>query len=715
MLRKAWIVVAAAALIMLGMGQPALGSSLQLTGITAGTYHTCALQNGQAYCWGDNTYDQLGNGTSGWYSAIPEPVDTSGVLADKTLTQISAGAYDTCALDTAGAAFCWGDGSQLPADEGELGDGSTASSDVPVAVDMTAVLAGKTLTHISVGYGVVCALDSAGAAYCWGGNQVGALGDGTTTASDVPVAVDTTGVLEGKTLTQISTGDGEACALDSTGTAYCWGSNSTGNLGDGSQNPTGSPVPVAVDTSGVLAGKTLTQITVGSGHVCALDSTGTPYCWGYNGFGELGNASVASVGSPVPVPVDTSGVLAGKTLTEISAGEYHSCALDSSGLAYCWGDNVDGDVGDGTTDGSTADHDTSQLVPAAVVTSGVLAGRTLTRIVSGGYHSCAVDTSQTAYCWGTSGFGQLGDGLFTYSDVPAAVTTIGAPLPPQDIQAVAGSAQATLSWSPPITDEGSPVTSYTITPFNLTTHTVGTAETASGSPVTITGLAPGDRYTFDMVATNAIGSSLNTRSNTVVISAQAPTITTLASSANPSATGQQLTYTATVSPVPDGGTMAFTDNGSPIAGCGAQPVNTGNGHATCQTAPSTTGAHNIVATFSGSSGFTGSTSATLTQLVTSTPCQSLSGCNLHGLNLKGAQLSGANLSNANLNGANLSSANLSGANLSGANLNGANLTGANLSGAGVTGTNFNKVTWSNTTCPDGTNSDADGGTCTGHL
>jgi pentapeptide repeat protein/Big-like domain-containing protein len=203
--------------------------------------------------------------------------------------------------------------------------------------------------------------------------------------------------------------------------------------------------------------------------------------------------------------------------------------------------------------------------------------------------------------------------------------------------------------------------------------------------------------------------------STVLSVIRSVTTTTLASSANPSVAGHQVIYTATANPLPDGGTVAFTDNGSPIAGCGAQPVNTTTGQATCQTAPGTSGAHNIAAAFSGTSDFAGSTSAVLTQVVTSTPCQSLAGCNLHGLNLTGAQLSGANLSNANLNGANLTGADFSGADLSGANLNGANLTGADLSGTDVTGANFNKVTWSDTTCPDGTDSNADGGTCTGHL
>jgi len=194
-----------------------------------------------------------------------------------------------------------------------------------------------------------------------------------------------------------------------------------------------------------------------------------------------------------------------------------------------------------------------------------------------------------------------------------------------------------------------------------------------------------------------------------------PTATALASSPDPSAAGQAVTYTATVSPPPGGGTVAFTDGTAVIAGCSVQPVSASTGQATCHTTPGTTGSHNITAAFSGSGGFTGSTFATLTQVVTKTTCPSLAGCNLSGLNLADAQLPGANLSNANLNKANLNGADLAGANLSGANLNCADPTGADLSGADVAGANFNKVTWSDTTCPDGTNSNAAGGTCSGHL
>ena len=186
------------------------------------------------------------------------------------------------------------------------------------------VLSGKTLTQIVAGFSHTCALDSSGAAYCWGLNSSGQLGNNSVTQSLVPVAVTTSGVLSGKTLTQITAGNAHTCALDSSGAAYCWGANGNGQLGN--NTTTRSLVPVAVTTSGVLSGETLTQITGGSAHTCALDSTGAAYCWGANGNGQLGNSSTTQ--SLVPVAVTTSGVLSGKTLTRSAPTkrDVHLCA-----------------------------------------------------------------------------------------------------------------------------------------------------------------------------------------------------------------------------------------------------------------------------------------------------------------------------------------------------------------------------------------------------
>src|ERR1022692_1496684 len=262
---------------------PAAARSQVRPTISASGEHPCAISGGRAYCWGNNNDGELGDGTT-VSASVPVAVNTSGALAGKTLIEVTTGdSLDTCALDTAGAAYCWGNGAL-----GLLGDGSTISSTLPVAVQTSGVLAGKTLTQISAGYNETCALDSAGAAFCWGNNNDGELGDGSTTASSVPVAVSTSGVLAGKTLTQISAGFLQVCAVDTTGVAYCWGFNGSGQLGHPGLSD--SDVPVAVDRGGVLAGKRLTQISAGFLQVCAVDSTGLGYCWGNDSYGQLGRA-----------------------------------------------------------------------------------------------------------------------------------------------------------------------------------------------------------------------------------------------------------------------------------------------------------------------------------------------------------------------------------------------------------------------------------------
>jgi alpha-tubulin suppressor-like RCC1 family protein len=383
--------------------QMALASAAGASSISAGGEHACALVSGAAYCWGENYNGELGDGTN-INSAVPVAVDTSGVLAGQTLIQITAGYEYTCALDSAGAAFCWG--SNL---YGQLGDGNTTKSNVPVAVSAGSVPAGQTLTQITAGVVHTCALDTAGLAYCWGWNAYGQLGDGNTTNSSVPAAVNTSGVLAGQPLSQITSGAYVTCALDAAGAAYCWGYNIYGELGDGTN--TNTDVPVAVDTSGALAGRSLTQINTSWYHTCAVDTTGDAFCWGRNSYGQLGDGS--SAGSNVPVAVDASGALAGQAVTQITAGAYDTCALDAAGAAYCWGYNLYGELGNASTTGSA--------VPVAVDTGGPLAGKTLTQIGAGVWHSCGLDAAGAVYCWGGNASGELGNDSYVPSAAPVLV------------------------------------------------------------------------------------------------------------------------------------------------------------------------------------------------------------------------------------------------------------------------------------------------------
>jgi alpha-tubulin suppressor-like RCC1 family protein len=257
--------------------------------IIAGRFHTCALPEGKAYCWGNNSYGALGNNST-TNSKVPVAVDTNGVLSGLTVNHIAAGLYNTCALAES-KAYCWGYNRY-----GELGNNSTTNSSVPVAVDTNGVLNGLTISQITVGNEHTCAIAS-GKVYCWGYNRYGGLGTNSTTNSSVPVAVDTNGVLSGLTVSQITAGNEHTCAIAS-GKAYCWGDNSNGELGNNSTS--NSSVPVAVDTNGVLSGLTVSQITAGYYHTCALAS-GKVYCWGYNDYGQLGNNSTTSSSVPVAV------------------------------------------------------------------------------------------------------------------------------------------------------------------------------------------------------------------------------------------------------------------------------------------------------------------------------------------------------------------------------------------------------------------------------
>ncbi len=376
------------------------------TAVDVGIGHACAVRGGEAYCWGSNYSGQLGIGTDILSSAEPVAVSTAGVLSGKTVTDISTGWENTCAI-ASGKAYCWGSN-----DDGRLGNGSTTYSNVPVAVTDTGVLSGKTIDDIQVGTGAVCAL-ATGQLYCWGWNGSPTWSNfgngGTPQFSTTPVAVSNTGILAGKTITKFALdGYGGPNCVIADGALYCWGYGSTGGLGHGA-NPYSTGTPVTVNATGVLAGKTITDISTYEYQSCAVAS-GKAYCWGGNGNGQLGIGT--NVDTNVPVAVSTAGVLAGKTVTQVAAGDYHSCAL-ADGKVYCWGDNMYGQLGNNTVP-------TDSFLPVAVDMTGVMAGKTVTQLISGYNTICAVADDYT-HCWGNNDYGPgvLGDGTdASYSAVP---------------------------------------------------------------------------------------------------------------------------------------------------------------------------------------------------------------------------------------------------------------------------------------------------------
>ena len=299
-----------------------------------GAAHKCLLDSeGDVYCWGNNNRGQLGN-NSDESSDQPEKIDVSGVLNDKNIKMLSVGEYHNCVLDAENKIYCWGDNGR-----GQLGNGQIVSSKVPVEVNMNGDLNGKTVKTVKCGTEHTCALDTEGTVYCWGANNDKQLGDNTGTDKLYPTKVYTDVALKDKKIVNIDTGRDHTCAVDENSKIYCWGANMKGQVGVGYTSANYNPV--AVDMTGVLKDKNISEISCGYNSSCVLDENGKAYCWGEvpgNGVDEE---------SPVPVEVLSDGALSEKVLVSISVGYDHVCGLDTEGDTYCWGSNKTGQLGSG--------------------------------------------------------------------------------------------------------------------------------------------------------------------------------------------------------------------------------------------------------------------------------------------------------------------------------------------------------------------------------
>jgi alpha-tubulin suppressor-like RCC1 family protein len=307
-----------------------------------------------------------------------------------TSTAVSTGGEaHTCALTSAGGVKCWGSN-----EFGQLGDGTTTAKATPV--DVSGLTSG--VTAITAGYSHTCALTSAGGVKCWGDNSAGDLGDGTTTERTTPV--DVIGLTSG--VAAVSAGTSHTCAVTSGGGVKCWGDNSSGDLGDGTTTERTTPVDVSGLTSGATA------ISAGDDVTCALTSTGGVKCWGYNAEGNLGDGARTGPeecpGTPScsRTPVDVSGLTSG--VTAISVGKFASCAVTSAGAVKCWGSNSFGLLGDGTSGGpEKCEGEPCSRTPVDV--SGLTSSGTA--ISAGQFHTCALTSAGGVKCWGSGG---LGDG-----------------------------------------------------------------------------------------------------------------------------------------------------------------------------------------------------------------------------------------------------------------------------------------------------------------
>jgi alpha-tubulin suppressor-like RCC1 family protein len=298
-----------------------------------------------------------------------------------TFVSMTAGRSYTCGVTIAAAAYCWGINSS-----GQLGDGTTTDRTTPALVS-----GGLRFASLSAGRQHACGVTTAGAAYCWGENGNGRLGDGTETDRTTPVAVS-----GGLGFASVSGGTFHTCGVTTADIAYCWGGNFDGQLGDGTETHRMTPVAVS-------GGLGFASVRAGNFHSCGVTTGDIAYCWGYNGNGQLGDGTTTDRMTPVAV----SG---GLEFASVSAAwGLHSCGVSTAAAVYCWGHNADGQLGDGTI--------TNRTTPALV--SG---GLTFTSVTAGISHTCGFTNAGVAYCWGFNGNGRIGDGTTTDRTTPALVS-----------------------------------------------------------------------------------------------------------------------------------------------------------------------------------------------------------------------------------------------------------------------------------------------------
>jgi alpha-tubulin suppressor-like RCC1 family protein len=374
------------------------GARPHQTRLSSSNAHTCAvLDDGTVRCWGDNTYGQIGDGTT--LTPKLAAVQVSGLA---NIISVSAGYSHTCALHAFGAVFCWGDNTY-----GEVGDGTSNNRKLtPVQVKGL-----DNVTAVAAGQGFTCGLRANGTVWCWGNSLFGELGNGTsgtTAGSLTPVQVKTT-----SPAIAVTAGQFHACALlldsHSGAIVQCWGSNQKGQLGDGTYQLRSVPVTVA-GLNDVL------DVAAGAQHTCALVVSSGVQCWGTNADGQIGVLSLGSVPTPAPVVVVPS-IPTPQLLTNavaISAGGNHSCAILADGSIRCWGDDTYGQLGDSLTN--------NQRFVANTAVLGINDGL---EIVSGAKHTCAIDTvSFTGRCWGDNTTGQLGNGTKNPASIPNTVAGV---------------------------------------------------------------------------------------------------------------------------------------------------------------------------------------------------------------------------------------------------------------------------------------------------
>jgi hypothetical protein len=551
-------------------------------------------------CWG-TVAGGFAIGGPGTYDGDAEsPVPAMLPAFGNSALSVAVGEnWNNCALLAGGAVQCW----------------PTSHNSGPAPKPVAGLTSG--VAAVSSGAAHSCALTTAGAVECWGDNTYGELGDGTTTSSTTPVSV----VGLPPIIVAIAAGGGgdpidrglnwaHTCALASDGTVWCWGSNSSGQLGNGvGSGMSSTPVQVAGLSAPALA------ISAGATTSCALTTGGAAACWGGGFYGP----SVRQFGflSAVALPGVDSGVIG------IAAGSDHDCAVSGNGTVRCWGDNNYGELGDGTTTSSPTTPVVVAGLPADIVAVAAGGGASLGGTIErNGNDSCALTSTGAIWCWGDNSAGQLG----------ASITAVISPTPVQVMgfgsmaagQPTPNRIQFTVPAGPPAPlasaiAGGSPLTlAATATSGHVPRFGTVTPDRCTITGATVNFFAPGVCIVQAVDPGNGTYAGAPTQTRVIVVKpgTTSQTSVALAASQNPGLVGSPLTITATVTGNGPTGSVTFYDAGVALIGCGsgatAPLVGTA---AVCALGSPAFGLHAITAVYSGDAKNAGSTSPVLMESI----------------------------------------------------------------------------------------------------
>lgn len=364
--------------------------------VTTGKDFSCAfMPQGDAYCWGNNAVGQLGTGeASASLIFAPTQVDMPEAKFISTPATVGSNGKLTCAIATDRTVYCWGD---------NYYGGVDATSDALEIATPTQIPfngASPVFEQVSVGQTHACALTTSNELYCWGSNEngelgVGSIGDNQPTLPPTPVDDAPLDDQRSEVFVQVAAGLQFTCALSSENRLYCWGDNFEGQLADGTQ--TGSQYVKEATRGDWLFSENAVRLTAGASSACVLVASGAAYCWGDNVKGQLG---VGDLEVKYLEPTEVEGEA---RFSALWVGDEHSCGLTEDKRAICWGRNYELQLGFPNTDADTADYDT----PGTSVDEGL----SFRQLAPAMFHTCGVSTDDVVYCWGSNENAQRGNGV----------------------------------------------------------------------------------------------------------------------------------------------------------------------------------------------------------------------------------------------------------------------------------------------------------------